>query len=543
MAKPFNYVKKKKPYQLKTLIILLVSIVVIIALLLTGLLVGYDSAQRTERTLEEKARTIAATIGQTPDVINGLRNGDDSGSVQAFTKEVQALTDVHYIVVMDMNSIRLSHPNEALIGQRFIGDDQDRALEGESYTSVAVGTLGESMRAFVPVYDGEEQIGVVSTGILTSQIRATIFDSQKYILYGLTLGLVVGMIGALLLAQKVKNALNGLEPREISQLLKEREAMLASVREGVIAIDDSGKIVVVNRAALSMFNRAGLRGDPIGQHVASFMPNTRLHDVLVHEEMKLDQPEKLNQMEIVINHVPVKTAGKLVGALATFRDKTELTVMLEQLSGAKTYAETLRGHTHEFMNKLHVISAMVYTESYDELQSYINTISDFYQKDVGWISDYVKDPVLAGYLLNKLSFLEEQGVEIDLTGEMPWPSIKQPEVLDSLITVIGNSLDNAYEAIKDQDEQELQIDLTYSDDNNLEWTVIDNGPGLETDHPETWLQKKKSTKSGDRGYGMYLIQEAITRTHGKLEIESEKGEGMTFKARIPYTNHDTSTYY
>ncbi|MED1603102.1 DcuS/MalK family sensor histidine kinase [Alkalihalophilus marmarensis] len=543
MKNPLSYFKKEKPYQLRTLIILLVSIVVVSSLLLTGLLVAYDTAQRSERTLEEKARTIAATIGQTPDVIYGLRNGDQDGSVQAFTKEVQDLTDVHYIVVMDMNSIRLSHPNEELIGERFVGGDEDRALQGESYTSVAEGTLGESMRAFVPVYDGDEQIGVVSTGILQSQIRSTIIEGQTSIIYGLILGLLAGLIGALFLAQKIKNVLNGLEPSEISQLLKEREAMLASVREGIIAIDEKGVIVVANRAALSMFERAGLKGNPLGQHVASYMPNSRLHEVLVHKEMKLDQAEKLNKLDIVINHVPVKASGRLVGAMATFRDKTELTMMLEQLSGAKTYAETLRSHTHEFMNKLHVISAMVYTESYDELQSYIQTISDFYQKDVGWISDYVKDPVLAGYLLNKLSFLEEQGVEVDLCGEMPWPSIRQAEVLDSLITVIGNSLDNAYEAIKDQDVQELYIDVSYSEDGFLEWTVEDNGPGLDEDHPRNWLEKKQTTKSGDRGYGMYLINEAIRRTNGELEIDSQKGEGMTFKARIPYTNHDTSTHY
>lgn len=529
--KPFFF--PNRPYQLKTLILLLVTIVVAMSLILTGILIANDYAAATQRSQEERAQAIASAVGQTPAILDSLRNGTYGGPVQTYTMKVKADTNVEYIVVMDMNSVRLSHPNEEMIGRTFVGGDEGPALEGKSYTSVAVGTLGESMRAFMPIWDGGEQLGAVAVGIAKDKINDAVWRSQQIILLGMGVGLAAGLIGALLLAQKVKRSMHGLEPVEIAKLLEEKEAMLASVREGVVAVDEKGIMVVANRAAREMFKRAGLPADPIGKHVRDCMPESKLQDVLIHHRAELDQQQTLNNLEIVVNCVPVKAAGKLVGALATFRDKTELTRMLEQLSGAKNYAESLRVHTHEFMNKLHVISAMVHTESYKELQAYIKRISNHYQKDVGWVSSHVKDPVIAGFLLNKLSFLQEHDVEVTLTGREAWPSIARPEVLDALITIIGNSLDNAYEAIAGQEEKEVMVELSSTMEGWLEWTVRDNGPGLAEELAGE-IRKGNSTKGEGRGYGLHLIHTAAADTDGTVHISSRKGDGMTLTVRIPY---------
>ena len=59
---------------------------------------------------------------------------------------------------------------------------------------------------------------------------------------------------------------------------------------------------------------------------------------------------------------------EIVGALSTFRDKTEVNILAEQLTGVKMYVEALRAQSHEFMNKLHVILGMVQMNYYDELK-------------------------------------------------------------------------------------------------------------------------------------------------------------------------------
>ncbi|WP_032796190.1 Spo0B domain-containing protein, partial [Streptococcus sobrinus] len=64
-----------------------------------------------------------------------------------------------------------------------------------------------------------------------------------------------------------------------------------------------------------------------------------------------------------------------VGAIATFRDKTEVKHLAEQLSGVKMYANALRAQSHEFMNKLHVILGLVQLKEYDDLGTYIKDIA------------------------------------------------------------------------------------------------------------------------------------------------------------------------
>ncbi|MCM2676069.1 ATP-binding protein [Alkalicoccobacillus plakortidis] len=205
---------------------------------------------------------------------------------------------------------------------------------------------------------------------------------------------------------------------------------------------------------------------------------------------------------------------------------------LDQLSGIKSYAEALRMHTHEFMNKLHVVSAMVHTESYDELQTYIKTISTYYQEDVGWISRHLNDPVLVGYLLNKLNMVKNNGIEISLTGESSWPVVKEPKLLNVLITVIGNSLDNASEALSTIKNPKIIVTIDY-DGENILWKVRDNGAKIAQEKLDQLLDKGNSTKGSERGYGMYLMLTSTEEVGGELKLLANNDEGVTLRAELP----------
>ncbi len=476
---------------------------------------------------------IATTISHTKLIKDGLTGDGPVEAIQSFTSEVQKSTSVQYIVVLNKDHIRQSHPVEERIGEYFVGGDEDLAYEGESYTSLAQGTLGESLRAFVPIYAENEIVGVVSVGILSKNIQAAVFQSLRTSYIGIGFGLLIGIIGAFLLARQVKKTLYGLEPEEIAKLLGERDAMLESVKEGIIAINDKGEIIVANQAASQLFHQAGLLENPIGKTADAYLPGSRLQQVLISGEPAFNQEQQLNGIDIVVNRVPVILNGEIVGALATFRDKTELTSLVEQLSGAKAFAETLRTQTHEFMNKLHVITAMVHTKSYDELKEYTTYLSDAYQKEVGAVSRLIKDPVISGYLVNKLSKARETGIHVELAGDNPLPGLKKIEHMDKIITILGNLFDNASEAVRDQENGQIEIAINYKN-KHFYFDIHDNGPGIgEADFEQT-SQIGLSTKGENRGYGLYLVNKALTELGGKLDISSEKGAGTRFHVKIPY---------
>lgn len=523
----------KRSVRLQTKLTMLVCTVVLISLVVTTYFIGSKSIDHLKLSQEEKVMDIAMTISHSKLVQDGLIGKEPAETIQSFTKKVQEDTNVAYIVVLNKDRIRQSHPNEERIGKYFTGGDEGRAYEGESYTSIAHGTLGQALRAFTPIYVDNELVGVVAVGILTENVHAAISDSLITTLIGIGGGLLIGIIGAFLLAREVKQTLNGLEPVEIAKRLNERDAIIHSVKEGIIAIDEQAKVIVANEAANDFFQQAGMVDHPVGQQVDDFLPRFNLKEVLLTGESTFNEELKLNGFDIVITRIPLILNKKIVGALATFKDKTELTLLVEQLSGAKAYAETLRVQTHEFMNKLHVISAMVHTKSYEELKEYTTYLSNAYQSEIGVVSRLIKDPVIFGFLINKLGKARDAGIHVELTGDTVLPNLKNMEQMDRIITIIGNLFENAMEAVMENEAPSIGIAIKY-ENKQFSFAIKNNGPRFTEQDFEHTSVLGLSTKGENRGYGLYLINKAIDELDGTIKVTSNEEIGTQFHVTIPY---------
>ncbi len=110
-----------------------------------------------------------------------------------------------YVVVFNMDTMRYSHPLEDRLGQRFVGGDEQEALKGKTYISQALGTLGLSIRAFVPVWNTDgRQIGVVSVGLLVQDLDRESRRIGAILATAALLSLAVGLLGAILLSRSSK---------------------------------------------------------------------------------------------------------------------------------------------------------------------------------------------------------------------------------------------------------------------------------------------------------------------------------------------------
>ncbi|MDR6227302.1 DcuS/MalK family sensor histidine kinase [Desmospora profundinema] len=528
----------KRTIRLQTAIALMVCGVVILALAVTGVLIGKEVAERAEASLADKVWDTAQSMARSPSVIEALKREREEAGIQPFAEGVRQATDVEFVVVMDMNGIRKSHPDETKIGKRFVGRDEGRVLQGEEYLSVAEGTLGTSMRAFVPIYDDRgEQVGAVSVGILMDDILQAVSQSTRIIYAGIGVGILTGLFGALLLARKIKRVLFGLEPHEIAGLLEERTAMLESVREGILAINREGTVIMANTEAHRIIRRAGIVEDPIGMAIEDFLPKSRLRHVLESEHAEYDRELELNGMVLVVNRIPVMVEGQVVGAIATFRDKTELKQLAEQLTGVKLYADGLRAKTHEFMNQLHVILGMVHMGKGNELPAYIRRITDHQQMEIGTVSRLVKDPVLAGFLLSKWSVARERGVVLEITGKNPLPRLEGPEIVHELVTILGNLIENGFEAMDEiNGPKKMEVLLDY-DGETLTLIVEDHGVGIPVEQREAVFEKGFSTKGEDRGYGLHLVKKSVEQLGGTLTLVSGE-KGMRFTVKLPFREEE-----
>ena len=81
------------------------------SLLVTDILISHNVERTTEDSQAEKAKTIAHIVANDSIVIDGLVGKADTSAIQTYTNRILQNTGVQFIVVMDMNGIRKSHPN------------------------------------------------------------------------------------------------------------------------------------------------------------------------------------------------------------------------------------------------------------------------------------------------------------------------------------------------------------------------------------------------------------------------------------------------
>ena len=524
----------RKDMKLQTKITLLVTIVVAISIYV----IIFFVASLMTRNIESKAKTnvmnVAQMMAHSKVVISALDKKDPDKEIASFVNvQRKTLTQVEYITVADMEGIRYSHPNPEMIGEKFAGGDEFRVInKGETYVSEATGTLGKSLRAFVPIFDNENkrQIGFVSVGTLTNSIEKAKRTTIMYIIIISLGGLIVGIIGAFLLANNIKNILLGLEPEEITRLYNEKMGIIDAIYEGLIAVDSKGHITLINDSAIDILNfkSRNNKNDIIGQNIEEIFPTTRLITVLKTGVSEFDKEHKVNNTIIMTNKIPILNRGKIIGAIATFRNKTNVTRMAEELTGVNQIVDALRANNHEFMNKLHVILGLIYMGDLEEVKKYITSITEKRQKLLSMVTNKIKDPTIAALILGKVSRAKELGINLIINEEVNLACIHKNIDSNDLVTIVGNLIENALESVNKCDKENKYVKLKIEEfDDRIEIEIEDSGVGIEASDINKIFNRGYTTKPGSEGVGMALVKETIENLKGQIDINTEINKGCT----------------
>ncbi|WP_192458561.1 sensor histidine kinase [Musicola keenii] len=527
--------KKKVPLKLGTSIILMVSAVIGSVLLVVYALLFFRISELTETHLKARAFAIARTVAMAPVVINDLKDIGDPMRVQRFSEEVRRRNHLLFVIVTDMDGIRHSHPEPDLIGRHFIGDDLYPALLGLENTAVNRGVLDPALRVFTPVLDENgKQIGVVAVGISLSSVQSVIDENRWIIPWTILFGALVGLLGTYFLVKALKRIMLGFEPFEISNLFEQRNAMLKQIKEGVVAVDTDLRITIINDEAKRLFNQHdGGERLAIGKDISHWPALMNLEKVVKAGNPQQDEEINFNGNLLLTNTVPVVVNGDIIGAIATFRDKTEVGQLIQRLTGISYYADALRAQSHEFMNKLHVILGMLHLKYYPQLEEYILKTANNYQTEIGSIIRKVKSPVIAGFLLGKINRARDLGITLSISEDSLLPDTDDAQVTNELITVLGNLIENAMDAMAGLENREIVV--TFHHRNNcLHCSVSDDGPGIPLDVQQHIYQEGFSTKGSGRGIGLHLTKQSLEKIGGTIDFESEPDVYTQFFVIIPY---------
>ena len=520
--------KRLMSMKLSTAVTLMISSVIGSVLLLVYALWFIQISDTTRDGVKDTALAVARTFADMPEVKQALTLPPQSGLIQPLALAITRRNDLLYAVVTDMHGVRYSHPNARLIGKQFIGEDIQPAFNGKENVAVNHGVLAPALRVFTPVFnDQQQQIGVVVVGISLSKVDEQIAKGRWDVLLTVLFSALVCGIGTWSLVRGLKRVLLGLEPQEISTQFQQRQAMLHSLKEGVVAVDVEGRVTLINPAASEI-----LLSGP-GKEIAHTPLLADLQEVLQTGEPIYDRELGCNGFLLISNTVPVRSQNAIVGAISTFRDKTEVSQLLQRLDGMVNYVDALRTTSHEFMNKLHVILGLLNMKSYDKLEEYVLQTAHTYQADIGEIQHRIKSPVVAGFLIGKIQRAKERGFTLNLAEESLVPDCPNEKQVTVLVTVLGNLIENALDAMSGQSEGEVGLLLHYQN-GWLSGEVSDDGPGIPPANIDAIFNKGFSTKGENRGVGLFLASQQLRELGGTLAVESEPGVFTQFFVHLPW---------
>jgi two-component system CitB family sensor kinase len=398
---------KNQRLWVKLTLMVLVTVALTVSVLYLSLTNRIYEATQTQE--EEQLLSIAEIVAAQPLVVETLSNGATNPEIQAYTDQITETYQLDFVVVMTMDRIRLTHPDPDKINEPFQGGDEEAALSGEETTSIAQGTLGQSLRAFVPVFNADNtEIGVVAIGIKTTTLASIAKKTMQPFSVSFAVSLLFGFGAAIFTAFQLKNQMYNLEPVEIARLLEERNAMLENTKDAILVTDKNNRVVLSNLEAKKLFQQDEVDEAIIGLPIQTLLPVAQDLKLLAEKNKTSDQIYHQDGVDYLLSTAPITVAKKVIGQIILMRDATELYLLTDQLFNAATYATTLQTQSHDFLNKLHVIYGLAELEEYEELNEYLSKILEPEQEFSHRMIFLVKNPVIAGFLIGERSKFTER---------------------------------------------------------------------------------------------------------------------------------------
>lgn len=487
--------------------VLIISLALFLGIAGTLINIHFERQKR-----DQNLQNVAEAIAQSPILME--RQSDNMVLTEYLDSLRDTLDNIDVISIVDSNLIRLYHSNHELINTSYDGTIPKFNNESEGYYAANDhGPSGTQRRAYAAIYDEDgNYIGFVMAIMLMQNIHKETWQTAFVFMLITIAAILMELLISTELSSTIKKSLMGYEPDVFSAMYRIRDNILESLDEGIIAIDNEGNVQFVNGAAEGMLNQieSGLATRIVGENINNL---------------------QLGSETLLIDRMPIKEKEICVGEIAILHDRAEYTKLMEDLTGTRYLVDSMRANNHDFTNKLHVILGLIQMEMYDKAVSYIENITIVQRSTISKIMNIIQEPAVAALLIGKTARASELNVKFVLREGCFYSNADMQLPSELLVTIIGNLIENAFEAMNDNMDYNVQKELIfgiYSRPGAVLITTDDTGVGISEENLQRIFDNGFSTKGEGRGTGLYQVKEMVERYGGVISVETQEGVGSSF---------------
>ncbi len=347
--------------------------------------------------------------------------------------------------------------------------------------------------------------------------------------------------------------------------------LIASMNNGILICDASGKITTCNQLGeqildlteAQLLNRnykTALTDFPdLKEIVEKTLYNAR---GVNNQEIRIVAEQKQKLYLNISTSVIKDRSHNILGAALFFTDITDLKNLQEKISSQEKLAalgEMSSGLAHQLRNSMAAITGFVKLlkknitskekalkvagEIEGESSNLENMLSSFLSfvrpGELNLEKANLKD-IMRESFQSVRQFFRKKNILLVYKETQDIPGIYADVVL--LKQCFQNLFKNSWEAMSEGkieirvsvvDKSEYQNDSNRPESSLLAIVIKDTGCGIEKKNLEKIFNPFFTTKTEGTGLGLSIVKKIITLHQGRIEVESEIGQGTTFKIWLP----------
>ncbi|MEW6275552.1 MAG: ATP-binding protein [Bacillota bacterium] len=196
-------------------------------------------------------------------------------------------------------------------------------------------------------------------------------------------------------------------------------------------------------------------------------------------------------------------------------------ILLEQqarsMEDIQELIRNIRAQRHDFLNHLQTVYGLLQMNKAESAQSYLAEVVREARTSAQLIN--LKQPEVGALIQRKVNQAAAQEISFNLTIQSDLHAV--PVRPYQLNRVLGNLIDNAFEAVMGLEPKDRFVKVEISEDEeNYIIKVLNSGPGLKPEILDHIFAPGFSTKGSNRGMGLSIVREIVEEHGGTISVSS-----------------------